>query len=141
METMVNVWAVVEHVRVASGAAELAIFTAILYWFFTSSRVADMLEVVGERVGGWCGRDSNSLRQAVRARRRHHNDIYTKLDAERTTRASSLYRVKEGPIVPAPQPATRPPAGLACPRCAPVSRVSRMKQIVILLKLSFVTHI
>ncbi|XP_063389546.1 glycerol-3-phosphate acyltransferase 1, mitochondrial [Cydia fagiglandana] len=124
METMVNVWAVVEHVRVASGAAELAIFTAILYWFFTSSRVADMLEVVGERVGGWCGRDSNSLRQAVRARRRHHNDIYTKLDQERTTRASSLFRVKEGPVVPAPQPATRPPAGLACARCAPVSRES-----------------
>lgn len=39
METMVNVWAVVEHVRVASGAAELAIFTAILYWFFTSRYV------------------------------------------------------------------------------------------------------
>lgn len=36
MDTMINVWAVVEHVRVASGAAELAIFTAILYWFFTS---------------------------------------------------------------------------------------------------------
>lgn len=36
METIVGVWAVVENVRVASGAAELAIFTAILYWFFTS---------------------------------------------------------------------------------------------------------
>ncbi|KPJ05668.1 hypothetical protein RR46_00267 [Papilio xuthus] len=47
------------------------------------TRVADMLEVVGERVGGWCGRDSStSLRQAVRARRRQHNDVYSKLDAE-----------------------------------------------------------
>lgn len=36
METMISVWTVVEHVRVASGAAEVAIFTAILYWFFTS---------------------------------------------------------------------------------------------------------
>ncbi|CAG5014096.1 unnamed protein product [Parnassius apollo] len=121
---MISMWAVVEHVRVASGAAELAIFTAILYWFFTSSRVADMLEVVGERVGGWCGRDSGSLRQAVRARRRHHNDVYSKLDSEIATRTSSLYRVKEGPVVPAPQPPRRPPAGLACARCAPMSRES-----------------
>ncbi|KAM3959829.1 glycerol-3-phosphate acyltransferase mino [Aphomia sociella] len=126
MDTMINVWTMVEHVRVSSGAAELAIFTAILYWFFTSSRVADMLEVVGERVGGWCsgGRDtSSSLRQAVRARRRH-NDIYAKLDADSATRTASLYRVKEGPVVPAPQPVTRPPAGLACARCAPLSRES-----------------
>lgn len=36
MDAMVSVWTVVENVRVASGAAELAIFTAILYWFFTS---------------------------------------------------------------------------------------------------------
>lgn len=36
MDTMISVWTMVEHVRVASGAAELAIFTAILYWFFTS---------------------------------------------------------------------------------------------------------
>ncbi|KAG6451224.1 hypothetical protein O3G_MSEX007009 [Manduca sexta] len=125
MDTMISVWTVVEHVRVASGAAELAIFTAILYWFFTSSRVADMLEVVGERVGGWCGRDTGSLRQAVRARRRHHqNDIYTKLEAENASRTASLYRVKEGPITPAPQPQTKPPAGLACGRCAPLSRES-----------------
>lgn len=39
MDTMLNVWSVVEHARVASGAAELAIFTAILYWFFTSRSV------------------------------------------------------------------------------------------------------
>lgn len=39
MDTMISVWTVVEHVRVASGAAELAIFTAILYWFFTSRYV------------------------------------------------------------------------------------------------------
>ncbi|XP_026754463.2 glycerol-3-phosphate acyltransferase 1, mitochondrial isoform X1 [Galleria mellonella] len=127
MDTMINVWTMVEHVRVSSGAAELAIFTAILYWFFTSSRVADMLEVVGERVGGWCsggGRDtSSSLRQAVRARRRH-NDVYTKLDADAAARTASLYRVKEGPVVPAPQPVSRPPAGLACARCAPISRDS-----------------
>ncbi|KAJ2941523.1 hypothetical protein O0L34_g14567 [Tuta absoluta] len=85
MESLVAMWAMIEHVRVASGAAELAIFTALLYWFFTSSRVADMLEVVGERVTGWCGRDtSGSLRQCVRARRRHHADVYSKLDAERT---------------------------------------------------------
>ncbi|XP_068625607.1 glycerol-3-phosphate acyltransferase 1, mitochondrial isoform X2 [Battus philenor] len=85
-----------------------------------------MLEVVGERVGGWCGggRDSNSLRQAVRARRRHHNDMYSKLDAEIASRASSLYRVKEGPVVPPPEPPRRPPAGLACARCAPLSRES-----------------
>ncbi|XP_045539950.1 glycerol-3-phosphate acyltransferase 1, mitochondrial isoform X1 [Papilio machaon] len=125
MDTMISVWTVVEHVRVASGAAELAIFTAILYWFFTSSRVADMLEVVGERVGGWCGRDSStSLRQAVRARRRQHNDVYSKLDAEIASRTSALYRVKEGPVVPPPQPPSRPPAGLACARCAPLSRES-----------------
>lgn len=43
MDTMLNVWTVVEHVRVASGAAELAIFTAILYWFFTSRLVDFML--------------------------------------------------------------------------------------------------
>ncbi|CAB3227730.1 unnamed protein product [Arctia plantaginis] len=125
MDTMISVWTMVEHVRVASGAAELAIFTAILYWFFTSSRVADMLEVVGERVGGWCGRDtSSSLRQAVRARKRQQHDVYAKLDADIATRTTSLYRVKEGPIVPPPQPQTRPPAGLACARCAPLSRES-----------------
>ncbi|KPJ03819.1 Glycerol-3-phosphate acyltransferase 1, mitochondrial [Papilio xuthus] len=125
MDTMISVWTVVEHVRVASGAAELAIFTAILYWFFTSSRVADMLEVVGERVGGWCGRDSStSLRQAVRARRRQHNDVYSKLDAEIASRTSALYRAKEGPVVPPPLPPARPPAGLACARCAPLSRES-----------------
>ncbi|XP_038219411.1 glycerol-3-phosphate acyltransferase 1, mitochondrial [Zerene cesonia] len=124
METMINVWTVVEHVRVTSSAAELAIFTAILYWFFTSSRVADMLEVVGERVGGWCGRDTTSLRQAVRTRKRQHADVYAKLDAEVTTRTSSLYRMKDGPIVPPPQPQTRPTAGLACARCAPLSRES-----------------
>lgn len=125
METMISVWTVVEHVRVASGAAEVAIFTAILYWFFTSSRVADMLEVLGERVGGWCGRESGSLRQAVRARRRQQNaDMYAKLDADVAVRTTSLYRVKESPVVPAPQPETRPPAGLACGRCAPVSRDS-----------------
>ncbi|CAH0597668.1 unnamed protein product [Chrysodeixis includens] len=124
MDTMISVWTMVEHVRVASGAAELAIFTAILYWFFTSSRVADMLEVVGERVGGWCGRDtSSSLRQAVRARKRQQ-DHYTKLDNDVACRTSSLYRIKEGPVVPAPEPQTRPPAGLACGRCAPVSRDS-----------------
>lgn len=39
MDTMISVWTMVEHVRVASGAAELAIFTAILYWFFTSRSV------------------------------------------------------------------------------------------------------
>ncbi|CAH0721222.1 unnamed protein product, partial [Brenthis ino] len=39
-------------------------------------------------------------------------------------RASSLYRLKESPQVPAPQPETRPPAGLACSRCAPLSRES-----------------
>ncbi|XP_049880563.1 glycerol-3-phosphate acyltransferase 1, mitochondrial isoform X2 [Pectinophora gossypiella] len=84
-----------------------------------------MLEVVGERVTGWCGRDSSgSLRQAVRARRRPRHDVYAKVDAERTTRTTSLYRVKEGPVVPAPQPVTRPPAGLACARCAPLSRES-----------------
>ncbi|VVC96261.1 unnamed protein product [Leptidea sinapis] len=104
MDTMINVWSVVERVRVDSAAVELAIFTAILYWFFTSSRVADMLEVVGERVGGWCGREGSSLRQAVRSRRRHH-DVYAKLDAENT-------------------PQTRPSAGLACARCAPLSRDS-----------------
>lgn len=126
MDTMISVWTVVEQVRVASGAAELAIFTAILYWFFTSSRVADMLEVVGERVGSWCGRDTTgSLRQAMLARRRqYHNDIYSKLDADIATRSSSLYRLKEGPIVPAPQPQSRPPTGLACARCAPLSRES-----------------
>ncbi|XP_052744913.1 glycerol-3-phosphate acyltransferase 1, mitochondrial [Bicyclus anynana] len=124
MDAMINVWTVVENVRVASSAAEVAIFTAVLYWFFTSSRVADMLEVVGERVGGWCGRDSSSLRQAVRARRRHNADVYAKLDAEITTRTSSLYRLKEEPQVPAPQPDRRPPAGLACSRCAPLSRDS-----------------
>ncbi|XP_060807026.1 glycerol-3-phosphate acyltransferase 1, mitochondrial isoform X1 [Amyelois transitella] len=126
METMSNVWTVVEHVRVASGAAELAIFTALLYWFFTSSRVADMLEVVGERVGGWCGgtRDtSSSLRQAVRVRRRPQN-VYSKLDTEITNRSNALYRVKETTVVSAPQPVTRPPAGLACSRCAPISRES-----------------
>lgn len=42
------------------------------------------------------------------------------------TRTTSLYRVKEEPIVPAPQPQTRPLAGLACARCAPQSRVSRL---------------
>ncbi|XP_045539952.1 glycerol-3-phosphate acyltransferase 1, mitochondrial isoform X2 [Papilio machaon] len=84
-----------------------------------------MLEVVGERVGGWCGRDSStSLRQAVRARRRQHNDVYSKLDAEIASRTSALYRVKEGPVVPPPQPPSRPPAGLACARCAPLSRES-----------------
>ncbi|XP_069362951.1 glycerol-3-phosphate acyltransferase 1, mitochondrial isoform X2 [Maniola hyperantus] len=83
-----------------------------------------MLEVVGERVGGWCGRDSSSLRQAVRARRRHNADVYAKLDAEYASRTSSLYRLKEEPHVPAPQPETRPPAGLACSRCAPLSRES-----------------
>ncbi|XP_047539947.1 glycerol-3-phosphate acyltransferase 1, mitochondrial isoform X3 [Vanessa atalanta] len=126
MDTMINMWTVVEHVRVASSAAELAIFTAILYWFFTSSRVADMLEVVGERVGGWCGgvRESSSLRQVARARRRQNTDVYAKLDNELATRASSLYRLKEGPQVPPPQPETRPPAGLACSRCAPLSRDS-----------------
>ncbi|XP_064074912.1 glycerol-3-phosphate acyltransferase 1, mitochondrial isoform X1 [Vanessa tameamea] len=126
MDTMINMWTVVEHVRVASSAAELAIFTAILYWFFTSSRVADMLEVVGERVGGWCGgvRESSSLRQVARARRRQNPDVYAKLDNELATRASSLYRLKEGPQVPPPQPETRPPAGLACSRCAPLSRDS-----------------
>lgn len=43
-----------------------------------------MLEMVGERVGSWCGRDtSGSLRQAVLARRRqYHNDMYSKLDAD-----------------------------------------------------------
>ncbi|XP_039760552.1 glycerol-3-phosphate acyltransferase 1, mitochondrial isoform X1 [Pararge aegeria] len=124
MDAMMNVWTVVENVRVASSAAEMAIFTAIIYWFFTSSRVADMLEVVGERVGGWCGRDSSTLRQAVRARRRHNADVYAKLDAEITSRTSSLYRLKEEPQVPAPQPDRRPPAGLACSRCAPLSRDS-----------------
>ncbi|XP_045780530.1 glycerol-3-phosphate acyltransferase 1, mitochondrial isoform X2 [Maniola jurtina] len=83
-----------------------------------------MLEVVGERVGGWCGRDSSSLRQAVRARRRHNADVYAKLDAEYASRTSSLYRLKEEPQVPTPQPETRPPAGLACSRCAPLSRES-----------------
>ncbi|XP_039760556.1 glycerol-3-phosphate acyltransferase 1, mitochondrial isoform X2 [Pararge aegeria] len=83
-----------------------------------------MLEVVGERVGGWCGRDSSTLRQAVRARRRHNADVYAKLDAEITSRTSSLYRLKEEPQVPAPQPDRRPPAGLACSRCAPLSRDS-----------------
>ncbi|XP_032523626.2 glycerol-3-phosphate acyltransferase 1, mitochondrial isoform X1 [Danaus plexippus] len=121
MDTMLNVWTLVEQVRVA-GAAELAIFTAILYWFFTSSRVADMLEVVGERVGGWCGRDPGSLRQAVR--RKRHNDVYSKIDAEFTSRTSSLYRLKEEIQVPPPQPEVRPPAGLACSRCAPLSRDS-----------------
>ncbi|CAH0401679.1 unnamed protein product [Chilo suppressalis] len=124
METIQNMWTVVEKVRVASGAAELAIFTAIIYWFFTSSRIADMLEVLGERVGSWCGgRDGPSLRQSVRPRRRH-NDIYAKLDAEYTARSATLYRIKEGPVVPAPQPITRPPAGLACAKCAPISRES-----------------
>lgn len=124
MDTMISVWTMVEHVRVASGAAELAIFTAILYWFFTSSRVADMLEVVGERVGGWCGRDtSSSLRQAVRARKRQ-SEHYAKFESEIICRRSSLFRIKEGPIVPAPEPQIRPPAGLACGRCAPVSRDS-----------------
>ncbi|XP_075986625.1 glycerol-3-phosphate acyltransferase mino isoform X2 [Anticarsia gemmatalis] len=84
-----------------------------------------MLEVVGERVGGWCGRDtSSSLRQAVRARRRQHQEVYAKLEADVTSRNTSLYRVKEGPVVPPPQPQTRPPAGLACARCAPLSRDS-----------------
>ncbi|KPJ19603.1 Glycerol-3-phosphate acyltransferase 1, mitochondrial [Papilio machaon] len=93
-------------------------------YFADITRVADMLEVVGERVGGWCGRDSStSLRQAVRARRRQHNDVYSKLDAEIASRTSALYRVKEGPVVPPPQPPSRPPAGLACARCAPLSRV------------------
>lgn len=126
MDTMINVWTVVEQVRVASSAVELVIFTAILYWFFTSSRVADMLEVVGERVGGWCGgvRETSSLRQAMRARRRANTDVYAKLDAELATRASALYRLKESPQVPPPQPETRPPAGLACSRCAPLSRES-----------------
>ncbi|XP_072934291.1 glycerol-3-phosphate acyltransferase 1, mitochondrial [Epargyreus clarus] len=124
MDTMMNVWTVVEHVRVASGAAELAIFTAILYWFFTSSRVADMLEVVGERVGGWCGRDSSTLRRPVRPRRRYQNDVYAKIDAEITARNAALYRIKDGPVVPAPRPQIRPPAGLACGRCAPLSRES-----------------
>ncbi|XP_026322853.1 glycerol-3-phosphate acyltransferase 1, mitochondrial isoform X1 [Hyposmocoma kahamanoa] len=124
MDTMINVWAVVEHVRVASGAAELAIFTAILYWFFTSSRVADMLEVVGERVGGWCGRDSTSLRHAVRARRRPRHDIYAKLDAEIAARNTALYRLKDGPNIPPPQPLQKAPSGLACSRCAPLSRES-----------------
>lgn len=127
MDTMINVWAMVEQVRVASGAAELAIFTAILYWFFTSSRVADMLEVVGERVGGWCGRESGgSLRHAMRARRRHQRyaDIYSKLDAEIDTRAASLYKIKDGPVIPPPEPQTRAPQGLACSRCAPNSRES-----------------
>ncbi|CAH1641453.1 unnamed protein product [Spodoptera littoralis] len=123
MDTMISVWTMVEHVRVASGAAELAIFTAILYWFFTSSRVADMLEVVGERVGGWCGRDtSSSLRQAVRARKRQQE--YSKLDSTANCRKSSLFRIKEGPVIPAPEPQLRPPSGLACGRCAPVSRES-----------------
>ncbi|CAH2216557.1 jg12481, partial [Pararge aegeria aegeria] len=36
MDAMMNVWTVVENVRVASSAAEMAIFTAIIYWFFTS---------------------------------------------------------------------------------------------------------
>ncbi|CAH2096895.1 unnamed protein product [Euphydryas editha] len=85
-----------------------------------------MLEVVGERVGGWCGgvRETSSLRQAMRARRRPNSDVYAKLDAEIATRASSLYRLKESPQVPPPQPETRPPAGLACSRCAPLSRDS-----------------
>ncbi|CAF4838580.1 unnamed protein product [Pieris macdunnoughi] len=124
MDSINHVWTVVENVRVASSAAELAIFTAILYWFFTSSRVADMLEVVGERVGGWCGRDTSSLRHAMRTRKRPHTDVYAKLDAEMTSRTSSLYRIKNGPVVPPPQPATRPSAGLACARCAPLSRES-----------------
>ncbi|KAL0861036.1 hypothetical protein ABMA27_009557 [Loxostege sticticalis] len=85
-----------------------------------------MLELLGERVGGWCGgrETSGSLRQAVRARRRHHNDIYAKLDTIAAARSTALYRVKEGPVVPAPQPITRPPAGLACAKCAPLSRES-----------------
>ncbi|XP_053619409.1 glycerol-3-phosphate acyltransferase 1, mitochondrial isoform X2 [Plodia interpunctella] len=85
-----------------------------------------MLEVVGERVGGWCGGSSDthsSLRQAVRVRRRPQT-VYSKLDAEITNRNNTLYRVKETPAVPAPQPVTRPPAGLACARCAPLSRES-----------------
>ncbi|KAH9634881.1 hypothetical protein HF086_017180 [Spodoptera exigua] len=82
-----------------------------------------MLEVVGERVGGWCGRDtSSSLRQAVRARKRQQE--YSKLDSTANCRKSSLFRIKEGPVIPAPEPQHRPPSGLACGRCAPVSRVS-----------------
>lgn len=46
METMINVWTVVEQVRVASSAVELVIFTAILYWFFTSRFVIFILFLV-----------------------------------------------------------------------------------------------
>ncbi|GBP06260.1 hypothetical protein EVAR_3601_1 [Eumeta japonica] len=35
---MDNMWSVVEHVSLATGAAELAVFTAILYWFCTSRK-------------------------------------------------------------------------------------------------------
>lgn len=52
-----------------------------------------MLEVVGERVGGWCGRDtSSSLRQAVRARKRQQHDVYAKLDADIAVSATILMR-------------------------------------------------
>lgn len=124
----INMWHVVENVRVASGAFELAVFTAILYWFFTSSRVADMLEVVGERVGGWCGREATgqaALRQVVQSRKRQQfADVYSKIDNDRVIRTNALARVKEGPVVPPPVLSSRPPAGLACMRCAPVSRES-----------------
>ncbi|KAL4708558.1 hypothetical protein ACJJTC_014166 [Scirpophaga incertulas] len=84
-----------------------------------------MLEVVGERVGGWCGgRDSVTLRPAGVRPRRKHNDVFAKLDAENTIRASALFRAKDGPVVPPPQPIMRPPVGLACAKCAPLSRES-----------------
>ncbi|GBP06259.1 hypothetical protein EVAR_3600_1 [Eumeta japonica] len=87
-----------------------------------------MLEVLSDRVTGWYGREPSSnaaLRQAVRVQRRQrHAELYTKIDADRTARSTALYRIKEGPAAPVPQPPERPPTGLACARCAPVSRVS-----------------
>lgn len=77
-----NIANFIQFIPIARYSRCICRWSNMIYCLFCS-RVADMLEVVGERVGGWCGRDSStSLRQAVRARRRQHNDVYTKLESE-----------------------------------------------------------
>lgn len=64
----------------------LNIFIQVKQCVCFPSRVADMLEVVGERVGNWCGRDArpSSLAHLARTKRRQHqSDVYSKIENER----------------------------------------------------------